>query len=104
MNSNNQTKTIGKKRVAIKRNASTKLRDVAVSVTSSIKKQHTPNDEIYLKPIRFSCPFCIKTGTPKAYKNLWKLRYHFRDEHDFSYSCQNLIATLENLVEWKVLL
>ena len=103
MNSNNQTKTIGKK-VTINRNASTKLSDVAKSATSSIKHQGTINDEIYLKPIRFSCPFCIKTGTPKAYKNLWKLRYHFRDEHDFSYSCQNLIATLENLVERKVLL
>ena len=98
-----ESKTIGKK-VTINRNASVKLSDVAKSATSSIKHQGTINDEIYLKPIRFSCPFCIKTGTPKAYKNLWKLRYHFRDEHDFSYSCQNLIATLENLVERKVLL
>ena len=103
MKSNNQTRTIGNN-VTGKRNASVKLRDVAKLVTSPIKKHHTPNDEIYLKPIRFSCPFCIKTGTPKAYKNLWKLRYHFRDEHDFSYSCQNLIATLENLIERKVLL
>ena len=103
MKSNNQTRTIGNN-VTGKRNASVKLRDVAKLVTSPIKKHHTPNDEIYLKPIRFSCPFCIKTGTPKAYKNLWKLRYHFRDQHDFSYSCQNLIATLENLVERKVLL
>ena len=103
MKSNNQTRTIGKK-VRVNTNASTKLRDVAVSVTSSIKHQGTINDEIYLREIRFGCPFCRKTGTTKAYKNLWKLRYHFRDEHDFSYSCQNLIATLENLVERKVLL
>lgn len=98
-----ESKTIGNKGKG-KFTASVKLRDVAKLVTSPIKKHHTPNDEIYLKPIRFSCPFCIKTGTPKAYKNLWKLRYHFRDEHDFSYSCQNLIATLENLIERKVLL
>ena len=103
MKSNNQIRTIGK-RVAIKRNASTKLRDVAVSVTSSIKHQGTINDEIYLKEIRFGCPFCKKTGTTKVYKNLWRLRYHFRDQHDFSFSCHNLIEDLVNLIERKVIL
>ena len=102
MNMNYQTRTIGKK-VAIKRNASTKLRDVANSATTSIK-QHTPNDESYLKQIRYGCPFCRIAARPKVYDNLWKLRIHFRRDHDFSLSCQNLIATLENLVERKVLL
>ena len=104
MNSNNQTRTIGKKRVAIKRNASKKLRDVAVSVTSSIKHQGTINDEIYLREIRFGCPFCRKTGTTKAYKNLWKLRIHFQKDHGYTISCQYLMDTLFDLVERKVLL
>ena len=98
----NQTRTIGKK-VTINRNASTKLKDVATLATFSIK-QHTPNDVIYLKPFRFGCPFCVKTGTPKVYKNLWKLRYHFRQDHDFSFSCHNLIEDLVNLIERKVIL
>ena len=102
MNLNNQTRTIGKK-VTINRNASTKLSVVAKSATTSIK-QHTPNDEIYLKEIRFGCPFCKKTGTTKVYKNLWRLRYHFRDQHDFSFSCHNLIEDLVNLIERKVIL
>ena len=98
----NQSKTIGNT-VTGKRNASVKLSDVAKSATSSIK-QHTPNDESYLKEIRFGCPFCRIAARPKVYDNLWKLRIHFRRDHDFSLSCQNLIATLENLVERKVLL
>ncbi len=97
-----ESRTIGKK-VTINRNVSTKLSDVAKSATSSIK-QHTPNDESYLKEIRFGCPFCRIAARPKVYDNLWKLRIHFRRDHDFSLSCQNLIATLENLIERKVLL
>jgi hypothetical protein len=100
---NNKTRTIGK-RVAIKRNASTRFRDVATKATSSIKQRGTLNDPVYLKPFRFGCPFCVKTGTPKVYKNLWKLRYHFRQDHDFSFSCHNLIEDLVNLIERKVIL
>ena len=103
MKSKNQTRTIGKK-VTINRNVSTKLRDVAVSVTSSIKHQGTINDEIYLREIRFGCPFCRKTGTTKAYKNLWKLRIHFQKDHDYTLSCQYLMDTLFDLVERKVIL
>jgi hypothetical protein len=102
MNMNYQTRTIGKK-VAIKRNASTKLRDVATLATSSIK-QHTPNDVIYLKPIRFGCPYCLVAARPKVYSNLWKLRIHFRLSHGFTRSCQGLIETLENLIERKAIL
>jgi hypothetical protein len=50
MNTENRIRTIGKK-VRVNTNASTKLRDVAVSVTSSIKHQGTINDEIYLREI-----------------------------------------------------
>ena len=103
MNSKNQTRTIGKK-VTINRNVSTKLSDVAKSATSSIKHQGTINDEIYLKEIRFGCPFCRKTGTTKAYKNLWKLRIHFQKDHGYTLSCQYLMDTLFDLVERKVLL
>ena len=102
MNSRNSNRTIGTK-VTINGNGSVKLSDVAKSATSSIK-QHTPNDESYLKEIRFGCPFCNIAARPKVYDNLWKLRIHFRRDHDFSLSCQNLIATLENLIERKVLL
>jgi hypothetical protein len=102
MNSRNSNRTIGTK-VTINGNGSVKLSDVAKSATSSIK-QHTPNDESYLKEIRFGCPFCRIAARPKVYDNLWKLRIHFRRDHDFSLSCQNLIATLENLIERKVLL
>ena len=98
-----ESRTIGKK-VTINRNASVKLSDVAKSATSSIKHQGTINDSIYLKEIRFGCPFCRIAARPKVYDNLWKLRIHFRRDHDFSLSCQNLISTLENLVERKVLL
>ena len=99
---NYQTRTIGKK-VAIKRNASTKLRDVATLATSSIK-QHTPNDVIYLKPIRFGCPYCLVAARPKVYSNLWKLRIHFFKDHGYGFSCQNLMATLVDLIERKVIL
>jgi len=102
MNSRNSNRTIGTK-VTINGNGSVKLSDVAKSATSSIK-QHTPNDESYLKEIRYGCPFCRIAARPKVYDNLWKLRIHFRRDHDFSLSCQNLISTLENLVERKVLL
>ena len=103
MNTENRIRTIGKK-VRENTNASTKLRDVAVSVTSSIKHQGTINDEIYLREIRFGCPFCRKTGTTKAYKNLWKLRIHFQKDHGYTISCQYLMDTLFDLVERKVLL
>ena len=103
MNSKNQIKTIGTK-VRVNTNASTKLRDVAVSVTSSIKHQGTINDEVFLREIRFGCPFCRKTGTTKAYKNLWKLRIHFQKDHGYTLSCQYLMDTLFDLVQRKVLL
>ena len=102
MKSKNQIKTIGTK-VTGKRNASVKLSDVAKSATSSIK-QHTPNDESYLKEIRFGCPFCRIAARPKAYDNLWKLRIHFQKDHDYTLSCQYLMDTLFDLVERKVLL
>lgn len=92
------------KNVTINRNVSTKLSDVAKSATSSIKHQGTPNDEVLLKPVRVGCPFCKIDARPKAYDNLWKLRIHFQRDHGFTYSCQNLMATLENLVERKVIL
>ena len=103
MKSKNQTRTIGKK-VTINRNVSTKLRDVAVSVTSSIKHQGTINDEIYLREIRFGCPFCRIAARPKVYDNLWKLRIHFQKDHGYTISCQYLMDTLFDLVERKVLL
>ena len=103
MINNNQTRTIGK-RVAIKRNASTRFRDVATKATSSIKHRGTLNDPIYLKPLRFSCPFCKIAARPKVYSNLWKLRIHFRLSHGFTRSCQGLIETLENLIERKAIL
>ena len=102
MISQKQSKTIGTPAV-IKRSASQRYRDVAKSATTPMK-QHTPNDAVYLLERRFGCPFCHIAARPKVYDNLWKLRYHFRQDHDFSYSCQNLIATLENLVERKVIL
>ena len=103
MNTENRIRTIGKK-VTGKSNASVKLSDVAKSATSSIKRQGTINDEIYLREIRFGCPFCRKTGTTKAYKNLWKLRIHFQKDHGYTISCQYLMDTLFDLVERKVLL
>jgi len=96
-------RTIGKN-VTINRNVSTKLSDVAKSATSSIKHQGTPNDAVFLKPIRFGCDQCIKTGTPKVYKNLWKLYLHFKKDHGFTKSQQYLLETLANLIERKVIL
>jgi|TARA_B110000263_G_C14837212_1_gene298072 hypothetical protein len=103
MISQKESRTMGKN-VTINRNVSTKLSDVAKSATSSIKHQGTPNDEVLLKPVRVGCPFCKIDARPKAYDNLWKLRIHFQRDHGFTYSCQNLMATLENLVERKVIL
>ena len=92
------------KNVTINRNVSTKLSDVAKSAASSIKHQGTPNDEVLLKPVRVGCDQCIKTGTPKVYKNLWQLYLHFKKDHDFTHSQQNLMEILANLVERKVIL
>jgi hypothetical protein len=99
----NQTRTI-RKRVSIKRNASTRICDVAEPATTSFKHCGTPSDAVYLKDFRFGCPFCRKTGTTKAYKNLWKLRIHFYKDHGYGFSCQNLMATLVDLIERKVIL
>ena len=99
----NQSKTIGKKAV-VKRSASQRFCDVAKSATSSMKWKGTPNDKVFLKHVRVGCPFCRIDARPKAYDNLWKLRIHFQRDHGFTYSCQNLMATLENLVERKVIL
>ena len=103
MLSEKSNKTIGKKSYK-KSNASVKLSDVAKSVTSPIKHQGTLNDEVFLREIRFGCPFCKKTGTVKAYKNLWKLRIHFQRDHGYTISCQYLMDTLFDLVQRKVLL
>ena len=93
-----------RKRVAIKRNASTRICDVAEPATTLFKHRGTPNDAVFLKSFRFSCPYCRKTGTPKVYKNLWKLRIHFYKDHGYGFSCQNLMATLVDLIERKVIL
>ena len=103
MKTENQTRTIGKKSYN-KGNVSVKLSDVATSATSPIKHQGTLNDEVFLREIRFGCPFCKKTGTVKAYKNLWKLRIHFQRDHGYTISCQYLMDTLFDLVQRKVLL
>ena len=103
MNIRNSNRTIGKN-VRVNPNASTKLSDVAKSATSSIKHQGTLNDEVFLKEIRFGCPFCRIAARPKVYKNLWKLRIYFQKDHDYTMSCHYLMDTLFDLVQRKVLL
>ena len=98
-----ESRTIGK-RVRRNTNASVKLSDVAKSATSSIKHQGTINDEVFLREIRFGCPFCRIAARPKVYDNLWKLRIHFQKDHDYTMSCQYLMDTLFDLVQRKVLL
>ena len=74
-----------------------------LSITSILKNRHTPDDEIYLKSGRFSCPFCRKNGPSKIFKNLWGLRCHFRFEHGFDVYCEKIISDLESLIKEDVL-
>ena len=103
MNTKRTNPTIGKN-VRVNTNASTKLSVVAKSATTSLKHQGTLNDEVFLKEIRFGCPFCKIAARPKVYKNLWKLRIHFQKDHDYTMSCHYLMDTLFDLVQRKVLL
>jgi len=42
---------------------------------------HTPNDAVYLKPMRLSCGFCKNSGPSKIRKNLWQLHCHWKFQH-----------------------
>jgi len=51
---------------------------------SSLKNgsgQHTPDDTIYLKPVRLACHICNHSGQPKIRKNLWQLHTHYLYHH-----------------------
>ena len=63
-----------------------------------LKSKGTPNDEVYLKELRLSCPFCKNNGPSKVYSNLWKLSYHFRFHHGYDVYCEKLISNLESLI------
>ena len=51
-------------------------------------KKHvgTPEPEIYLKPFRFRCCFCLeeKSTLKKVYPHLYALRHHFKKMHSDS--------------------
>ena len=67
----------------------------------------TPYDSVFLKKIRLSCSLCRKTGPKKIYGNLFRLSYHFRDEHfdskEEQEKCQKIISNLADLIECGVL-
>jgi len=42
---------------------------------------HTPDDAVYLKPIRLSCHLCNNSGPIKIRHNPWQLRCHFLHHH-----------------------
>ena len=67
------------------------------------KRQHTPDDEIYLKPMRFSCPFCIGRGRKPIISNLWKLHIHFKFHHQNDFECKEVTQNLEKLIRLGVL-
>ena len=42
----------------------------------------TPNDDLYLMPGRYTCPFCKdKPGPEKIHKHLWALIQHTSYHH-----------------------
>jgi len=45
------------------------------------KNSGTPNDVIFLMPLRLSCPFGKKSGPKKIHKNLWCFQYHLKKYH-----------------------
>ncbi len=53
--------------------------------TKNLKKrvlQHTPNDKIYLKLGRYTCPHCSNNhGPKKIFKHLWSLVNHISYHH-----------------------
>ena len=42
---------------------------------------YTPNDAVYLKPLRLSCSLCQNKGPRKVRKNLWSLHCHLSKQH-----------------------
>jgi len=65
----------------------------------------TPNDQIYLKEIRVSCFICKKTGPPKIFKNLFRLRRHFQTIHknELENEWWSILQQLEELIQKGVL-
>lgn len=53
---------------------------MSISKWSKLKKgvahAGTPNDEVFLRPGIFFCPWCNHSGIKKPYKTLWKMYLH----------------------------
>jgi len=53
----------------------------STTLKNGIANHHTPNDVVYLKQIRLSCPFCKTSGPPKIRNNLWRAHCHWKIQH-----------------------
>ena len=51
------------------------------SLKNGAVSHHTPDDAVYLKPLRLSCNLCRNSGQSKIRKNLWQLHTHFLYHH-----------------------
>jgi len=49
------------------------------SIKNGAVNHHTPEDAIYLKPIRLGCNLC--NHTTKVRGNLWQLHLHYLFQH-----------------------
>jgi len=73
---------------------------MSVTSTHQFKKDvtnpGTPDDTIYLKPIRLSCSLCAKHPRRKVFGNLWCLYLHFRI-HTGDYETKQASETIRML-------
>lgn len=79
-----------------------------MSTTANLIKQDraaTPNDEIYLYPIRLFCHLCQGTGRTKCRENLWQLSYHFKTCHNSECKEEwtDFIRNLEKMIKWRII-
>jgi len=72
------------------------------SIKNGSVSHPTPNDSVYLKPIRLSCCFCNNSGPNKIRKNLWRLHCHFLDQHKQE-NYQDIENQLYKLIESGIL-
>lgn len=83
-----------------------------MSITQIYKKQDntkrmaTPNDEVYLYPMRLFCHLCKGCNGPtKVRQNLWQLAYHYKTCHNLECreEWQDFICNLEKLIKWRII-
>jgi len=71
-----------------------------------IKHEATPDDKIYLHPIRLFCHLCKSNNGPtKVRQNLWQLTYHYKTVHfsECQMEWQEFVSHLEQIIKLRII-